>query len=297
MTTEIDVIFAEDGPLARQWPNYESRPQQLRMAREVLRALDERMPVLIEAATGTGKTLAYLAAVWLSEKKVIISTNTKALQEQLFEKDIPLLQSLLASKRKVALVKGRRNYLCRLRLDEFQHRPQFRTAADAQHWNAIERWAETTTTGDRAEIPGLPMTMRPGATCRWMGAPAWVRNATFMSPATSRRCANGPRRPTSSSSIITSSLRTSLCARGDSLKSYPKSMRSSSTKPIKISQPANNFAVESRPPETSDLPETAETRLDSEAKTAMSVLWHRKACEEALKRSNATTHGLGPIRC
>ena len=110
----------------------------------------------MEAATGTGKTLAYLAPALLSGRRVVVSTGTKALQEQLFHKDLPFLQEHWHRPFKAQLLKGRRNYLCKLRYEEMLHNPRFRAPEDAKHWPVIQDWYEGTQTGDRAEVPGLP---------------------------------------------------------------------------------------------------------------------------------------------
>lgn len=156
MTDSIDDILGEEGLLSRALPNYEFRPQQLQMARAVLESLKKRRPLLVEAATGTGKTLAYLVPALLSKKRVVISTGTKALQGQLFEKDLPFLKKHWPTPFEMVQLKGRRNYLCQLRFEEMKHGPRFRRGEDAKHWLKIMKWAGKTTSGDRAEIAGLP---------------------------------------------------------------------------------------------------------------------------------------------
>ena len=154
--TKIEDILGPEGLLSQTLPRYEFRPQQLHMAQAVERALREPQVLLVEAATGTGKTLAYLAPALLSGKRVVVSTGTKALQEQLFHKDIPFLTKHWPKPFKAVLLKGRRNYLCQVRMDEMLLSPRFRGAHDAKHWERILAWARQTTTGDRAEISGLP---------------------------------------------------------------------------------------------------------------------------------------------
>lgn len=158
MTTPapIEEILGPQGLLSRTLPRYEFRPQQLQMAQAIERALMQRHVLIVEAATGTGKTLAYLAPALTSGKRVVVSTGTKALQEQLFFKDIPFLTQHWPTKFKAVLLKGRRNYLCKWRMDDMLLNPRFRGPHDAKHWERVIQWARTTETGDRAEIPGLP---------------------------------------------------------------------------------------------------------------------------------------------
>ncbi len=152
----IDQVFGPGGSLEAALDHYEERPQQLEMAHGVGRSFMERRPLIVEAATGTGKTLAYLVPAILSGKKVVVSTGTKALQEQLFFKDIPLLERCLDKSFDAVLLKGRRNYLCLHRFQEMQRKKSFRSASDVRHWPTIQRWVTSTESGDRADIPGLP---------------------------------------------------------------------------------------------------------------------------------------------
>ena len=112
--------------------------------------------LIVEAATGTGKTMAYLVPALASKKRVVITTGTKALQDQLFHKDIPLLAELWPEEIRAVLLKGRKNYLCKLRFDSFKASPSFRARGDLKHWSKVRSWASKTETGDRAEINGLP---------------------------------------------------------------------------------------------------------------------------------------------
>ncbi len=152
----IDEFLGPGGALAQGLEGYEHRPQQIEMASAVATALDERMPLIVEAATGTGKTLAYLVPAVASGKRVVVSTGTKALQDQLFHKDIPFLQSQWPEEIQAVQLKGRRNYLCKLRFEEMKLNPAFRSRDDAVLWPKIISWAAQTQTGDRAEIDGLP---------------------------------------------------------------------------------------------------------------------------------------------
>jgi ATP-dependent DNA helicase DinG len=111
----LERVFGPGGWLSRRHPNYEYRPGQLEMAESVEAASENRRHLIVEAGTGTGKTLAYLVPIMRSGRRVVISTGTKNLQEQLFFKDIPFLRKLFPDVR-VALMKGRQNYLCRQKL-------------------------------------------------------------------------------------------------------------------------------------------------------------------------------------
>jgi len=160
------AFLADDGPVARRMGGFSPRSQQLEMARAAARALaskDGRL--VVEAGTGTGKSLAYLAAAVLSELTVIVSTGTKALQDQLIHKDLPLIldaaEEVLGVPKRAALMKGRSNYLCLLRYERFQAQPRFLFKEDGQTWPQLEAWADTTETGDRAEIEGLPDAYSP----------------------------------------------------------------------------------------------------------------------------------------
>jgi ATP-dependent DNA helicase DinG len=156
MNRTIDEIFGPDGVLARAHDDYEHHPLQIQMARAVEASLDERRPLVVEAATGTGKTLAYLVPALRSGKRVVVSTGTKALQEQLFRKDIPLLEEYWPDSFDAALLKGRSNYLCKLRLDEVQSGRRSVRRDPNERLQTVLEWAESTETGDRAEIDGLP---------------------------------------------------------------------------------------------------------------------------------------------
>jgi ATP-dependent DNA helicase DinG len=141
--------------LARALPAFEPRPSQLAMAEQVERALSQGRALLVEAGTGTGKTLAYLLPAARSGLKVVISTATKTLQEQLADKDVPLVQALGATAR-FAFLKGRQNYLCLLRKEHFDRQPTFAAREEAGMYGQLHSWAQETRTGDRAELAGLP---------------------------------------------------------------------------------------------------------------------------------------------
>ncbi len=116
----LQEILGPGGAVAKNHPNYEFRPGQIRMAQAIAKAFDQQGHLCVEAGTGTGKTLAYLLPSLFSNKRVIISTGTKNLQEQLFFKDIPFLETALGRKPSVCYMKGRSNYLCLKKLAEIE---------------------------------------------------------------------------------------------------------------------------------------------------------------------------------
>ncbi len=148
-------FFSPGGILARSALPYEYRPGQLEMAKAVERALAERRHLIVEAGTGTGKTLAYLLPALRTGQRVIISTGTKALQDQLYFRDIPFLETLLGELR-VCYMKGRANYLCRHKLVALQSQPILSGLEEIDQYRQIAEWERTTETGDRAELSGMP---------------------------------------------------------------------------------------------------------------------------------------------
>jgi len=152
----VRQFFSRKGPLSRWHPNYEHRPGQLQMAEAVASALEEKKPLLVEAGTGTGKTLAYLVPAILSGKRIVISTGTKNLQEQLFYKDVPFLAGHFERPLNVCYMKGRSNYLCRQKLYDAGKEPVLSGLEEVADYQIIRKWEETTETGDRAEITSLP---------------------------------------------------------------------------------------------------------------------------------------------
>src|SRR3954464_11977210 len=115
---DFDELFGPRGPLARSLAGFTPRRSQIAMARRVALAIDNRAPLVIEAGTGTGKTFAYLVPALLSGKRVLVSTGTRTLQDQLFNKDLPLVAGAIGVPARVALLKGRSNYLCSYRLKQ-----------------------------------------------------------------------------------------------------------------------------------------------------------------------------------
>jgi ATP-dependent DNA helicase DinG len=153
-------VFGPDGLIAQAHPEYEHRPGQIDMARAVMRAFEEKRHLIVEAGTGTGKTLAYLvpavAAALGGNGRVIISTGTKNLQEQLMEKDIPFLQSILPKPFSATYMKGRSNYLCLNRLARAQSSPVLEGLDEVDYFEEICEWSKESETGDRAELANLP---------------------------------------------------------------------------------------------------------------------------------------------
>src|ERR1700753_2816615 len=141
--------------LARATLPYEFRRGQLDMSRAVERSLNEGKHLIVEAGTGTGKTLAYLLPALRTGQRVIISTGTKALQDPLYFRDIPFLESLLG-KLRTTMMKGRANYLCRHKLITLRNQPILNGLEEIDQYRQITEWERETQTGDRAELAGLP---------------------------------------------------------------------------------------------------------------------------------------------
>jgi ATP-dependent DNA helicase DinG len=156
----MEEIFGPDGLIARAHPEYEYRPGQVQMAEAVLRAFEEKRHLIVEAGTGTGKTLAYLvpaiAAATARGSRVIISTGTKNLQEQLMEKDIPFLQKVLPRKFSAAYMKGRSNYACLQRIKRAESSPVLEGLDELDYFDEVRQWSRESQTGDRAELMSLP---------------------------------------------------------------------------------------------------------------------------------------------
>jgi ATP-dependent DNA helicase DinG len=151
---ELADIFGLDGPLARLLPGFRPRQSQLQLAERVAEALAERRWLVAEAGTGTGKTFAYLVPALLSGKRVIVSTGTRTLQDQLFHRDLPLLNRALGRGVSVALLKGRANYLCRERLLRMPQELPLKGATDSLS-QLLHQWAGQTVEGDLAELAQL----------------------------------------------------------------------------------------------------------------------------------------------
>jgi len=149
----IESVFAADGPLARALPGFEARHGQVQMSQLIERGFLESAHTLVEAGTGVGKSLAYLVPALRSGKKVVVSTATIALQEQLVTKDIPLVVRALGIRARVVLLKGRNHYLCLAKLDRMRSE---RLIAQSATMEAMWDWSDVTATGDRSELPFAP---------------------------------------------------------------------------------------------------------------------------------------------
>ncbi len=156
MPDALKRVFAADGPLAARVPGYRPRAQQLEMAQTILGALESGSSLAVEAGTGTGKTFAYLVPALLAGGKVIVSTGTKTLQNQLYDRDLPAVRDALASGSVAALLKGRANYVCLYRLERARSDGRLETREDATRLRHIEHFAATSLSGDRADLAEVP---------------------------------------------------------------------------------------------------------------------------------------------
>ncbi len=152
----LSKMLGEGGILSRVLPNYEPRDGQVGMAQAVKKGLKQNTGLVVEAGTGTGKTFAYLLPAIHSGLKIVVSTGTLNLQEQIFYKDLSFFRSKLGLKFRAALMKGRANYLCLRRWKKFSVQPLFDFAWEGKHFERIREWTQRTKTGDRSEIRGLP---------------------------------------------------------------------------------------------------------------------------------------------
>jgi ATP-dependent DNA helicase DinG len=154
-TLTVRQFFGRKGLLSEWHPNYEFRQGQLDMAQAIESALTDKRHLIVEAGTGTGKTLAYLVPAILSGRRVVVSTGTKNLQEQLFFKDIPFLEKHLGPLR-ACYMKGRGNYACRQKIYDAEKEPVLDGLEEVADFQIIREWEKTTETGDRSEIKTLP---------------------------------------------------------------------------------------------------------------------------------------------
>ncbi|MFZ9615666.1 MAG: ATP-dependent DNA helicase, partial [Fluviibacter sp.] len=156
LVEQVAEVFTPEGPLARQIPAFKARPQQTEMAERIADAIKADAACLVEAGTGTGKTFAYLVPAMLSGGKVVLSTGTKTLQDQLFERDIPTVREALGAPIRVALLKGRSNYVCLHHLERAHSEGRFLQKEDARHITNILRFSKMTKRGDKAECVDVP---------------------------------------------------------------------------------------------------------------------------------------------
>jgi ATP-dependent DNA helicase DinG len=170
-------FFSPHGILSKWHPNYEHRAGQLQMAEAVEAAIAQKRHLIVEAGTGTGKTLAYLIPAILSGKRIVVSTGTKNLQEQIFLKDIPFLQKHLATPIRACYMKGRNNFACRQKIYDAEKLPILTGLEEFADFEIIRKWEQTTETGDRAEIKTLPE-----------GSSAWAKIDARRDLCTGQKC-------------------------------------------------------------------------------------------------------------
>src|SRR5579871_6171798 len=149
-------FFGRRGTLSQWHAAYEYREGQVEMAEAVESAFADKRHLIVEAGTGTGKTLAYLVPALLSGKRIVVSTGTKNLQEQLYFKDVPFLQQHFSRPLKVCYMKGRNNYACRQKIYDAENNPVLAGLEEVADFEIIREWEKTTQFGDRAEIKSLP---------------------------------------------------------------------------------------------------------------------------------------------
>ena len=178
-TASARQFFSRGGTLSQWHPNYEFRPGQVEMAEAVESAFADKRHLIVEAGTGTGKTLAYLVPALLSGKRIVVSTGTKNLQEQLFFKDVPFLQQHFSRPLKVCYMKGRNNYACRQKIYDAEKEPVLTGLEEVADFQIIQDWEKTTEFGDRAEIKTLPE-----------HSTAWAKLDARSDLCTGQKCAN-----------------------------------------------------------------------------------------------------------
>ena len=155
-TKKISSYFAPTGALAAHIPNFRARPQQVAMAEAIADAINTNSLLIAEAGTGTGKTFAYLVPALLAGGKVVLSTGTKNLQDQLFQRDLPTVRDALKAPVSIALLKGRANYVCHYHLERAQSDGRLPTREDVRHLARIVQYAKITQTGDKSGLADVP---------------------------------------------------------------------------------------------------------------------------------------------
>ncbi|MYB89177.1 MAG: ATP-dependent DNA helicase, partial [Proteobacteria bacterium] len=153
--SQSKTIFSPEGLLSEHLDNFRYRPQQQHMSARVESALEQRSQLIIEAGTGVGKTFAYLVPALLSRQKVVISTGTRHLQDQLYFKDLPAVLDIVKTPVSTALLKGRANYLCVHRLEHHVPRTRLNTGRSAKKIQTIREWSQVTRTGEIAEVNSI----------------------------------------------------------------------------------------------------------------------------------------------
>ena len=153
---DVDAVLGKDGIIGDQIADFSPRQSQIDMARLIADAIEKAQGHIIEASTGIGKSFAYLVPVFLSDKKVVISTGTRNLQDQLYFKDIPLIRKTIVNARKTALLKGRSNYCCPHRIKHFKQQKQFQKREMASLFASLYEWSLDTINGDISEFSAIP---------------------------------------------------------------------------------------------------------------------------------------------
>ena len=154
--SDVGAVFGGDGPLSRTLDGFRPRREQVEMAQRVAEALAAGEQLLVEAGTGVGKTFAYLVPVLLSGGRVIVSTGTRSLQDQLFNRDLPAVCGALGRPVDVQMLKGRSNYLCLHRLDLAREQGRFASRDEARWFSKVDAWSGVTDSGDISEVAGVP---------------------------------------------------------------------------------------------------------------------------------------------
>ena len=154
---ELSDFFAEDGPIAKEIPGYRPRQAQLELAQAIQETLDNNGTLIAEAGTGTGKTWAYLAPAFLSGRKTLVSTGTRTLQDQLFQRDVPRLRKAMALPVNAALLKGRGNYVCHYHLERVESDGHaLRSRTEVAQLRRIQEFTKLTRTGDKSDLSSVP---------------------------------------------------------------------------------------------------------------------------------------------
>ncbi|MEO6976364.1 MAG: ATP-dependent DNA helicase [Gallionella sp.] len=179
MSAEVERFFSEQSPLATEVVSFRPREQQREMALAVAEAIRDNAILIVEAGTGTGKTFAYLVPALLTGGKVIISTGTKNLQDQLFQKDLPMVRDALKAPVSVALLKGRANYVCHYHLDRALSDGRFATREDVKHLGKIKQYAKVSDSGDKSGLSDVPE-----------NAPIWMHVTSTRDNCLGQECPN-----------------------------------------------------------------------------------------------------------
>jgi ATP-dependent DNA helicase DinG len=179
VSIEVERFFSEQSPLAAEVASFRPREQQREMALAVAEAIRGNEILVVEAGTGTGKTFAYLVPALLAGGKVIISTGTKNLQDQLFQKDLPMVRDALKAPVSVALLKGRANYVCHYHLERALSEGRFATREDIKHLGKIKHYAKVSDSGDKGGLADVPE-----------NAPIWMHVTSTRDNCLGQECPN-----------------------------------------------------------------------------------------------------------